>query len=90
MGLILLCEQGLIRRVTTFEGLQWDVSHPGPTQHTLTALCEALEEQFAPPAAVLLCTGDAFAGWLAASDKQEYLHRAQNQGKAAWRIDTAT
>ena len=86
MGLILICKQGLIRRVTTFEGLHWNVSHPGPTQQTLTALCEALEAQFAPPAAVLLCTDAAFAGWLEAEDKQGYLDVAREHGKANYAL----
>ncbi len=90
MGLILVCDQGLIRRVTTFEGLQWNVSHLGPTQQTLTTLCEALEARFAPPAAVLLCTDTAFAGWLAATDKQAYLEEAQSQGEAIWQMATVT
>ncbi len=90
MGLILVCEQGLIRRVTTFEALQWDAPHPEPTQQTLTALCEAIEAQFAPPGAILLCTDDIFAGWLAASEKQVYLDTAQRQRKAVWHIVTAT
>ena len=90
MGLILVCEQGLIRCVTTFEGLHWHVSQAGPTQYTLIALCEALEAEFAPPAAVLLCTDTAFAGWLAASDKQAYLDAARGQGEAIWQIATVT
>ncbi len=84
IGLILVCEGGQIRRVTTFEGLNWSVSHPGPTQETLTALCDALEAQFAPAAAVLLCTDTVFSGWLAASDKQTYLSAAQASATAVW------
>jgi hypothetical protein len=84
IGLILICEGGMIRRVTTFEGLDWSASHPGPTQHTLTALCEALEAQFAPPAAVLLCTDAVFSGWLTAADKLAYLTASRDDGTAIW------
>lgn len=84
IGLILACEGGLIRRVTTFEGLDWSVSHPGPTQQTLTALREALEAQFAPPAAILLCTDAVFSGWLTASDKWAYLSAARANATAMW------
>ncbi|HKD77561.1 MAG TPA: hypothetical protein VKB76_18800 [Ktedonobacterales bacterium] len=84
IGLILVCEGGMIRRVTTFEGLDWSATNPGPTQHTLTALCEDLEAQFAPPAAVLLCTDAVFSGWLAAEDKLAYLTAARDDGTAIW------
>jgi hypothetical protein len=85
IGLILVCEEGQIRRVTTFEGLNWEASNPGPNEQTMTALCEALAAQFAPPAAVLLCTDVAFAGWLAASDKQAYLSAEHARATAIWR-----
>lgn len=86
IGLILVCEGGMIRRVTTFEALNWAVSDPGPTQQTLTALCEALEAQFAPAAAVLLCTDAVFSGWLAAAaaDKPAYLAEAHARAAAIW------
>lgn len=86
IGLILVCERGQIRQVTTFEGLNWHISHPGPTRQTLTALCEALDEQFAPPAAVLLCTEAVFSGWLAASDKLPYLAAARLNATAIWHV----
>ncbi len=86
IGLILVCEGGLIRRVTTFEGLNWTAPYPGPTQQTLAALCEALEAQFAPPEAVLLCTEAVFSGWLAAADKWAYLARARAEAAAIWEV----
>jgi hypothetical protein len=84
IGLILVCEGGMIRKVTTFEGLNWTAPEPGPTEQTLTALCAALEAQFAPPAAVLLCTDAVFAGWQAATDKLAYLAEARANGTAIW------
>jgi hypothetical protein len=84
IGLILLCREGLIRRVTTFEGLDWNNSNSGPTQQTLEALCEALEAQIAPPAGILLCTDAVFSGWLAATDKLTYLLAARANGTAIW------
>ncbi len=86
LGFILVCSLGLVRRVTTFEGVKWKASEPGPTERTLTTLCEALEAQFAPPAAVLLCTGAVFSGWLAASDKLAYLTAARANAAAIWHL----
>jgi hypothetical protein len=86
IGLILVCEDGLIRRVTTFEALDWQPAQPGPTQETLAALCAALEAQFAPAAAVLLCTDAVFAGWLAAADKLLYLNEARADRTAIWQM----
>jgi hypothetical protein len=84
IGLILVIEDGLIRRVTTFEALNWEVARPGPTQQTLMALCDALEAQFAPAAAVLLCSDAVFVGWLAAEDKMAYLAEARANATAIW------
>jgi hypothetical protein len=86
IGLILICDQGKIRKVTTFEALKWDASNPGPTQQTLTALCDALDMQFAPSAAVLLCTKTALTEWLEASDKSAYLASARADGAAIWHV----
>ncbi|HEY7122586.1 MAG TPA: hypothetical protein VH540_01425 [Ktedonobacterales bacterium] len=91
IGLVLVCQGGQIRRVTTFEGLNWNVAHPGPTEQTLTALCEALGAQFAPPAAVLLCTESVFSTWLAATDKWACLSEARANATAIWHYaDQAT
>lgn len=87
IGLILVCQEGQIRRVTTFEALEWSPTDPGPNEPTLTALREALNSQFAPAAALLLCTDAAFAGWLAASDKSAFLDTARAHGTAIWRIE---
>ena len=90
LGLILICERGQIRRVTTFEGLHSTLSNPGPTEQTLTTLCEALSAQFASPAAVLLCTNAVFSGWLAASDKLAYLAAARVDAMAIWHVVPVT
>lgn len=89
IGLIVVNEGGRITRVTTFEALDWDAPNPGPTAQTLTALCGALERQFAPPGAVLLCTDDAFEGWIAASDKLAYLTAARANDTAIWRYEAS-
>jgi hypothetical protein len=86
IGLILVCEGGMIRRVTTFEGLDAEVPAAGPTQLTLAALGDALAAQFAPPAAVLLCTDATFTGWLDATDKQAYMSEARADGTAIWHL----
>jgi hypothetical protein len=80
----------MIRRVTTFEGLEEPLPTRGPTQQTLAALRNALEEQFAPPAAVLLCTEAAFTGWLDATDKLAYLSAARASGAAIWHVADAS
>jgi hypothetical protein len=90
IGLILVSEGGQITKVTTFEGLDWDASQTGPTAQTLSALSEALEARFAPPAAILLCTDAAFHGWLDASDKLAYLTTAEATGDAIWRVGETT
>jgi hypothetical protein len=87
LGLVLLCEQGMIRLVTTFEGLNWKVAQPGPTEETLGALREALTAQFAPPAAVLLCTEAVFSEWLASADKMAYLAEARANAAAIWQFE---
>jgi hypothetical protein len=84
IGLILVCEAGLIRRVTTFEGLSWESPTTGPTEQMLTSLHNVLDAQFAPPAAILLCTEDAFSGWLEADEKMAYLAEARANGSAIW------
>ncbi len=86
IGLILVCEGGMIRLVTTFEALDWRTEQPGPTEQTLTSLCAALEAQFASPAAILLCTEAVFAGWLAAEDKLAYLAAARDNAAAIWHL----
>lgn len=89
LGLILVNEGGRIMKVTTFEALEWDAPNPGPTAQTLTALSGALERQFAPPAAVLLCTHETFEGWIAASDKLTYLAAARANNTAIWRHEAS-
>jgi hypothetical protein len=84
IGVILVLQQGRIRQVTTFESLAIHIANPGPTPQTLTALCEALDSQFAPAVGVLLCSETAFSGWLAASDKRNYLAEARTQAEAIW------
>jgi hypothetical protein len=85
IGLILGCQGGMIHQVTTFEALQWEAPI-GPSRQTLGALQAALAAQFAPPAAMLLCTEGAFAGWLAAPDKAAYLAAARADATAIWHI----
>jgi hypothetical protein len=85
IGLILIYADGMIRRVTTFEALDWrPPSRPGPTAETLTALRAALTTQFAPPAAILLAADAAFNAWLDAADKASYLAEAGKRAEALW------
>jgi hypothetical protein len=76
----------MIRRVTTFEALALE---PGPAQVSaafLERLWAALEQRFAPPAGVLLCTRPAFDAWIAGVDKTEQLREAERMGAAIWRL----
>lgn len=86
IGLILVCGEGQIHQVTTFEGLNWSIEHPGPTEQTLQALRDALSAQFAPAAAILLCTESSFAGWLESGDKAAFLAQARTNVAALWYV----
>src|SRR5262249_24581214 len=76
IGLIAELQAGMIRRVTTFEALGLE---PGAAQVStafLERLWAALEQRFAPPAGVLLCTQPAFDAWISGTDKIEQLREA--------------
>ncbi len=86
IGLILEFQSGMIRRLTTFEGLDLPTSTMLYSAKFLDQLWTRLEEKFAPPAGVLLCTLSAFNTWLTTSDKTGYLQRASQEGTAIWKL----
>lgn len=85
IGLILVVNEGLIRRVTTFEALT--LAAPlSVSAASMESLWSALAQQFAPPAATLLCSRPVFDQWIAAGDKAAVLRNAARQGEAVWRL----
>ena len=86
IGLILELRGGLIRRVTTFEALQFDAPL------TLSAegferLWSSVAQRFAPVGGILLCDQPAFDGWIEAKDKMAYLREAAGRHAAFWRVE---
>jgi hypothetical protein len=86
IGLVLEFHSGLIKRVTTFEGLELSSATLGFSAKFLDQLWSRLEENFAPPAGILLCTASTFDSWIAADDKVGFLQRAAQEGTALWRL----
>jgi hypothetical protein len=86
IGLVLELRDGLIRRVTTFEGLALPASDVRLSAEFLDRLWSRLAEKFAPPAGVLLCSAATFDSWIAAGDKAGVLRRAAHEGAALWRV----
>jgi hypothetical protein len=84
IGLILVCAQGQIRTVTTFEALDARSIAGGLAETTLTSLSCHLAETLAPAAGLLLCTPEVFAAWIEQPDKLQVLQAAQRQKQAYW------
>jgi hypothetical protein len=89
ISLILELRDGMIRRVTTFEGLELPPSDPRLSAKFLDQLWSCLEAESAPPAGVLLCSASAFNAWIAADDKAAFLQRVSQEGAAHWRLRLA-
>lgn len=85
VGLILVCEHGQIRKVTTFEALDVERTTVGFAEETLALLWQRLAEQFAPPAGLLLCSQDVFEAWIHQEEKMPVLLAAHQRGQAYWR-----
>ena len=84
IGLILLCEDGQIRKVTTFEALPARSFAAGVSEATLTALRQELRKNIAAPVGVLLCTQEVFEQWIQQEEKMQVLRAAHEQGQAYW------
>ncbi|HEX7737651.1 MAG TPA: hypothetical protein VF458_22570 [Ktedonobacteraceae bacterium] len=84
IGLILLCEQGRIRKITTFESLDLQALACGLSEETLTALSQQLTDTVAPPAGLLLCTRAVFDAWIEQENKTAVLLNAHQQRQAYW------
>jgi len=88
IGLILVCAQGQIRTVTTFEALDAQSLAGGLTEATLTSLSCQLADVLAPAAGLLLCTSEVFAAWIEGPDRLQILQAAQRQQQAYWLLRT--
>lgn len=84
IGLILVCENSRIRKVTTFEALDLAGAEAGLSRETLALLWQRLAEKIAPPAGLLLCSQQVFEDWIDREDKVSVLHAARQQGLACW------
>jgi hypothetical protein len=86
IGLILELRDGMIRRVTTFEALDLQAGEPTISDASLERLWAALDQRFAPPAGVLLCTQATFDAWIAEGGAVGVLEAAAVENQAAWRL----
>ncbi|HEY5001572.1 MAG TPA: hypothetical protein VII61_00370, partial [Ktedonobacteraceae bacterium] len=84
IGLILVCEDGIIRKVTTFEALDAQSFVAGSSESTIIALRQELTQKIAAPAGILLCTQEVFEQWIQQEDKMQVLHAAHEQAQAYW------
>lgn len=84
IGLILVCDSGQIRKVTTFEALDIHNIAAGLSENTLTILWKQLVETIAPPAGILICSQEVFESWIQQEDKMQVLLNARQQKQAFW------
>jgi hypothetical protein len=84
IGLILVCADGQIRKVTTFEALDAQSIAGGLAEATLTSLSCHLAQTLAPAAGLLLCTSEVFTAWIEQPDRLQVLLAAQRQKQAYW------
>ena len=84
IGLLLVCEDGLIRKVTTFEALDAQSFAAGVSEATMAALRQELAQKVAAPAGILLCTQEVFERWIQQEEKMQVLRAAYEQGEASW------
>lgn len=84
IGLVLACEHGQIRKVTTFEALDMQDVAAGSSKETFMVLWRRLTEAIAPPAGLLLCSSEVFEAWIQQEEKMQVLLAARQQGQAYW------
>jgi hypothetical protein len=84
IGLILVCESGRIRKVTTFEALDMQNTTAGLSKETLAVLWQGLAETIAPPAGLLLCSQEVFEAWIHQEEKMQVLLAARQSKQAYW------
>ena len=85
IGLVLRVDGGMIRRVTTFEGLAIPSTTPALDAEYAGAVWRGLAE-VAPPAGLLLCRPAVFTTWIEGADKRAVLRDAEAAGNAIVRI----
>jgi hypothetical protein len=88
IGLILEFHQGMIKKVTTFEALAEPANVADISYDAVEHLWRQLDERFAPPVGVLLCTQEVFDLWInTEKDKYRLLQDAQERGEALWKLE---
>lgn len=85
IGLVLELKGGLIRTVTTFEALNFDVPIT-VSPEGLNQIRAAVEAKFAPVGAALVCDQATFESWIAASDKLASLQEAGRKQTAFFHL----
>lgn len=84
IGLVLVCAQGQIRTVTTFEALDPQSIAGGLAEATLISLSRHLAQAVAPAAGLLLCTPEVFTAWIEQPDRLKVLAGAKRRQQAYW------
>jgi len=84
IGLILVCEQGQIRKITTFEALPESCLTAGLSEETLHRVWQHLAATIASPAGLLLCTQEVFEAWIQQEEKIQVLLTARQRAQAYW------
>ena len=84
IGLILVCEEGHIRKVTTFEALPVRDFATELSVTTFVEVWEALSRTIALPVGVLLCSQEVFEDWIGQEEKMQVLLAGREQGQAYW------
>ncbi|MEM8534927.1 MAG: hypothetical protein AAGF95_29070 [Chloroflexota bacterium] len=81
IGLIAALNDGRITRVTTFEALDLQ-AQPTLSSDFLYELGHALEQDFASPSAMLICSQSVFEEWIEATAKTAVIERAVTEKQA--------
>lgn len=84
IGLILVCEGGQIRKVTTFEALDGPNMPTELSEQALTEIGQQIGQSLAPTAGLLLCSSEVFDTWIEREEKMQVLLNARQQGQAYW------
>lgn len=85
IGLILELNNGQITRVTTFEALDLQVQ-PTLSSDFLDHLWNALDQNYASPSAILICTQSVFEQWIEVVEKTTVIERAVQEHRAFLRL----
>lgn len=84
IGLVVKTDTGMVRQITTFEGIPLLGRAPEMSPDFADRLWEALQA-IAPPAAVLLCQQGIFDAWIEGVHKEHVIESACLSGEAIFR-----